>query len=115
MTQSNQLDVDQDRLVQAWKRSLPTTLNKTDSVEVLADGQNPKALWVHIKTAGHTKYSFDFKVTYVDDRETKVEFIDVEKDNRSVDEHTDTIQTLIEDYVRHIHECAQVLQEITHH
>lgn len=110
---NNQLNIDQDRLVEAWKRTLPITLNESDSAEVKKDGQNPAALLVTIETAGRSKYVLDFKVTYVDDREVQVDFLDVEKDHRSVDEHTEIIQTLVEDYVRHIHECAQQLHELT--
>ena len=71
------------------------------------------SLRIHIETAGHTKYSMDFHCTYVDQREVAVQLIDVEADGISVDEHTQIIQDLAEDYVRHIHECAQALQEVT--
>jgi hypothetical protein len=114
MSNQTKPDIDQERLVEAWKRTLPNTLNETDSAQVMKDEADPYGLRIHIKTAGHTKYSFDFACTYVDSREVRVSLVDVEKDGRSVDEHTEIIQTLIEDYVRHIHECAQVLQEVTH-
>jgi hypothetical protein len=42
-----------------------------------------------------------------------VELVDVEKDGNHVDEHTEIIQTLINDYVRHMHECAQTVKNIT--
>ncbi|WJH36240.1 hypothetical protein MJA45_00095 [Paenibacillus aurantius] len=106
--------VNRERLLDAWQKTLPTTLNESDRAEVLADAADPDVYRIHIDTAGHSGYSFDFKVTYLDSREIKVEFVDVEKDRVSVDEHTDIIQTLIEDYVRHIHECAQVLHKLTH-
>jgi hypothetical protein len=58
-------------------------------------------------------YSFDFLVTYVDSREVKVNLVDVEKADQTVDERNDVIQNLIEDYVRHLHECAQALHDLT--
>jgi hypothetical protein len=102
-------------LFTAWKETLPQTLNEGDSVIIQLDEANSRRLRIHIITAGHSRYTFDFSCLYVDDREVKVEFIDVEKAGVHVDEHTEIIQTLIEDYVRHIHECAQILQQITHH
>jgi len=102
-------------LFAAWKETLPRTLNEGDSVVIQLDEANSHRLRIHIRTAGHSGYTFDFTCLYVDDREVKVEFIDVEKAGEHVDEHTEIIQTLIEDYVRHIHECAQILQRITHH
>lgn len=114
MSKQTEPNIDQAKLVEAWKRNLPTTLNETDSAEVRADEAKPNALRIHIETAGHSMYTFDFLCTYIDSREVKVELVDVEKDNISVDEHTEIIQTLVEDYVRHIHECAQVLHSQTH-
>lgn len=102
-------------LFTAWKKTLPQTLNEGDSVIIQMDESNSSRLQIHINTAGHSGYSFDFSCLYVDDREVKVELIDVEKDGVHVDEHTEIIQTLIEDYVRHIHESAQILQRMTHH
>ncbi|GGG26328.1 hypothetical protein [Paenibacillus abyssi] len=110
----DELQIDQRELVEAWQRTLPITMNESDSADVIADGADPKALRVHIRTAGHQAYSFDFKVEYVDSREVRVELVDVEKDGRSVDERTDQIQQLIQDYTRHLHECAQALQQLTH-
>jgi hypothetical protein len=115
MDKNDILMIDQNRLVQEWSQAMPMVLNASDQAEIKADAADPKAIWVHIATAGHSDYSFDFKCTYVDSREVKVEFVDVEKEGRNVDERTDIIQTLIEDYVRHIHECAQQLQVVTHH
>ncbi|OXM83340.1 hypothetical protein [Paenibacillus rigui] len=113
MAKTDTLTVDQQKLVQAWTESLPTVLNASDKAEVKADEADANVIWVHIATAGHSFYSFDFKCTYVDSREVKVELIDVERDGRNVDERTDTIQTMVDDYVRHIHECAQLLQAVT--
>lgn len=106
------LEIDQQRLVQAWHEQLPNFLNDGDSSEVTGD-VHPQALRIHIQVAGRTAYSLDFLCTYMDKREVKVELIDVEKDNQSADEHTEVIQSLVEDYVRHIHECAQSLKELT--
>jgi hypothetical protein len=106
--------IDQARLVEEWKSALPNTLDKADQARIWADESDPGALRVHITTAGHTGYTFDFKVTYVDSREVKVEFIDVEQGQKHIDERTDITQTLINDYVRHLHECAQALKEVTH-
>jgi hypothetical protein len=109
------LKVDQQRLVEAWQRTLPATLNTTDHATVQADEADSHSLRVYIETAGHSKYSFDFKVTYVDSREVAVELVDVEQDNSSIDERSEIVQQLVEDYVRHIHEATQVLHELTHH
>jgi hypothetical protein len=114
MEKNDTVAIDQNQLVQAWSRVMPTVLNASDRAEVKADEADPNAIWVHIATAGHSGYSFDFKCTYVDSREVKVEFIDVEQLGLHVDERTEIIQTLIEDYVRHIHECAQQLHALTH-
>lgn len=114
MSKPDVLQVDQRRLAEAWQKTLPTTMNDSDRAEVRPDESDPKALRIHIKTAGHTMYTFDFKVTYVDSREVKVELVDVEKAGRTVDERNETIQQLVEDYIRHIHECAQALHEMTH-
>lgn len=113
MSKHDELQLDQNRLVDAWKRTLPSVLNQSDTSEVYADEADSKSLRVHIATAGHSKYSFDFKCTYVDSREVRTELVDVEREGQSVDERTDTIQTMVEDYVRHIHECAQQLHALT--
>ncbi|GFN34197.1 hypothetical protein [Paenibacillus xylaniclasticus] len=115
MEQQDELQIDQEQLASAWLSTLPTTINSSDQAEVWPDAGDPKALRVTIHTAGHQDYSFDFKVGYVDSREVKVELIDVEKAGQSVDERTDIIQQLALDYKRHLHECAQALQSITHH
>ncbi|MED4602147.1 hypothetical protein P9314_15780 [Paenibacillus validus] len=113
MAKSDQLRIDQQELVQAWSRTLPTVLNASDRAEVFADEADSNVLRVHITTAGRNDYSFDFKCTYVDSREVKVDLVDVERDGNNVDERTDVIQTLVDDYVRHIHECAQQLHALT--
>lgn len=114
MSKPDVLETDQQQLVDAWQRTLPTILNESDVAEVRADENDEKTLRIHIKAAGHSMYSFDFRVTYVDSREIKVDLVDAEKANRTVDERNETIQQLVEDYVRHIHECAQTLHALTH-
>jgi hypothetical protein len=114
MSKHDQLRIDQQQLVEAWQRTLPTTIHEADQATVAADENDAKTLRITINTAGHQMYSFDFKVEYVDSREIRVTLVDVEKDNRTVDERNDIIQQLIQDYTRHIHECAQALHELTH-
>lgn len=114
MSTNDKLTIDQKRLVDAWKRVLPTTMNSTDNVTVQADEADPQAVRIHVATAGHSMYTFDFLCTYVDSREVKVDLVDVEKAGQTVDERGPTIQELTEDYVRNIHECAQALHELTH-
>jgi len=110
-----ELRVDQSQLVDAWQAQLPAVLASSDQALVKADEADPKSIRIHIDTAGRQAYSFDFECVYVDSREVKVSLVDVERDGRSVDERTETIQALAQDYTRHIHECAQALQQITHH
>lgn len=114
MSKQDELRINQQQLVEAWQKTLPSLIPETDSATVIADGADNKALRVTIEAAGHQLYSFDFRVEYVDSREIKVDFIDVEEAGRSVDEHQDTIQQLIDDYMRHIRECAQALHTVTH-
>lgn len=113
MSRTDELTLDQQRLVDAWRQTLPETMNPTDRSDVKADESDPKSLRVTIHSAGHQMYSFDFKITYVDSREVEVVLIDVEKDNQTVDERNDIIQQLIGDYTRHLHECAQALHRLT--
>ncbi|NHN35224.1 hypothetical protein [Paenibacillus agricola] len=115
MGKTDTLTMNQDQLVKAWNQTLPTVLNESERVEIKADAADPRTIWVHIATAGHSFYSFDFKCTYVDSREVHVTFVDVEQDGQHINERTEIVQTLIDDYVRHIHECAQQLHAVTHH
>jgi hypothetical protein len=110
---NDQLDIDQQRLLDAWRRTLPSVISSSDKCEVNADEADPRAVRVTIHTAGHSMYSFDFKCTYVDSREIKVDLIDAEREDQTVDERTEIIQTLVKDYIRHIHECAQQLHALT--
>ncbi|MCD1260922.1 hypothetical protein B5M42_019140 [Paenibacillus athensensis] len=114
MSKIDKLNLDQARLVEAWKTALPQALEQGDEGRVWADAADPASLRVHIITQGRSGYSFDFKVTYVDSREIHVELADVQQGTQHIDERTDIVQTLIDDYIRHIHECAQILQQVTH-
>lgn len=102
-----------DRLLVAWRNTLPEQLGPGDGASVDKDGADPHSLRVTIELAGRTGYSFDFKCTYLDERELRVELVDVERDGQHVDERNDALQELIEEEVRHIHECAQALHAIT--
>ncbi|NIK79808.1 hypothetical protein FHS15_004975 [Paenibacillus castaneae] len=114
MGKQDELQIDQESLADAWRQTLPQTLNTADRCKVLPDEADSKSLRVTIETAGHQMYSFDFKITYVDSREVKIELVDVERDKISIDERGDMIQQLVHDYSRHLHECAQALQQLTH-
>lgn len=113
MSPTETLPVSQNQLMEAWSATLPTVLNQSDKFEV-HPGEGEASLHVHIASAGHSMYSFDFSVTYVDSREVRVELTDAEKANQTIDERNETIQQLVEDYVRHLHECAQALHHLTH-
>jgi formylmethanofuran dehydrogenase subunit B len=114
MSKKDELQVDQQRLKEAWQRTLPTVMNAGDKANVEADEADKKALRVHIQAAGHTMYAFDFRVAYVDSREIEIALVDVEKAGQTIDERNDVVQGLIEDYIRHLHECAQALHDLTH-
>jgi hypothetical protein len=106
--------INQVDLVAAWQQTLPIYLNETDRVKVTQDEMNPNWIRIHIDTAGRSLYSFDFCTFYLDSREIKVDFVSAHQDHKLLDEKTDEVQELIKDYVRHIHECAQALQKVTH-
>jgi len=114
MPSNDELAVPQDDLVEAWKRTLPERLAPGDTADVFADGADPRAFHVHIKTAGRQMMEFDFAVQYVDSREIDIQLKDVEKDGQTVDESPEQIQELIGDYRRHLHETAQALHHFTH-
>lgn len=114
MSTQDEWTVPQDRLAEAWRQVLPERLQDGDSAEVMPDEADPRALRVHIDTAGRTQMSFDFAVRYVDSREIAIELSDAESDGQSVDERNDVMQNLIHDYRRHLHECAQALHDLTH-
>jgi hypothetical protein len=106
--------LNQVELVAAWQKTLPDYLNESDQAIVKQDDGKPHLMRIQIESAGRSFYSFQFNVTYLDSREVKVEFQAALKDNKPIAEQTEQIQELIKDYVRHIHECAQALQKITH-
>lgn len=109
----NGLTVDKQALAQAWQDALPNFLNTADQCTVQADAKLDDALLIHIDNNGRSHYSADFRLQYMDEREVKVDLLDVEKGSTAVDEQTGHVQELVEDYVRHIHECAQSLKGLT--
>jgi len=113
MTKTETLAVDPERLAQAWNETLPLMIGPSDKATVVPDGKDPNTLRIHIQSTGRSGYSFDFSCTYVDPREVKVELIDAERGDDQADERHGIAQSLIEDYVRHIHECAQRLKGLT--
>ncbi|MFC6333190.1 hypothetical protein ACFP56_11195 [Paenibacillus septentrionalis] len=110
---SNVLPIDKQTLAQAWQETLPTFLNTADECNVQPDAKFDDTLLIHIANNGRSHYSADFRLSYVDQREVKVELLDVEKGNAAADDHTIAAQNLVEDYVRNIHECAQSLKGLT--
>ncbi|TCZ72855.1 hypothetical protein E0485_22080 [Paenibacillus albiflavus] len=108
-------EVTGQQLADQWARELPAHMPTSDHAKVWSDESNDQALRIHITNAGRSSYTFDFACTYMDSREVKVDLVDVEKDDLHIDETQDQVQGLIEDYVRHIHECAQALHDVTHH
>lgn len=103
-----------ENLVKTWSDTLPNFFNSTDSVSVKADPLDPHAMQIFIQTAGRMAYGLQFKCVYVDDREVKVFFISAHKGNGCADEESEIVEELADDYIRHIHECAQALQTVTH-
>lgn len=114
MSTQDEMTVPQDRLAEAWQQVLPERLHGGDRAEVIADEADPRALRVHIRSAGHQMMEFDFAVRYVDSREIDIELTDTERNGQTVDERNDVMQALIQDYRRHLHECAQALHDVTH-
>jgi len=110
---SQDFQLNQNQLVDAWQSKLPSVLHPSDRASVVADEADSNSIRINIGTAGRQAYSFDFQCTYKDAREVGVQLVDVERDGRSVDEHTEVIQNLAGDYTRHIHECAQSLHDVT--
>lgn len=109
---NKELQLDQQTLVDAWDEQLIEFLEEGDSSEVTGD-VDPKAIRINIQVAGRSMYELDFLCTYVDTREVDVELLDVDRDDRSVDEHSTEVQEVVEEYVRRIHECAQALKPLT--
>ncbi|AIQ71881.1 MULTISPECIES: hypothetical protein [Paenibacillus] len=107
------LEVDQHKLVSAWQERLPALMDDGDSFSVLADNGDPNSLLIHFNAAGHQGYSLDFRCKYVDSREVAVDLLDVEQSGLHIDERSDAVQQLAQQYSRQIHECAQALQNLT--
>lgn len=104
-----------EQLVEQWARVLPERIPPSDRAHVRGDEADEQAVLIHIATEGRSSYSFDFKCTYEDSREIKVDLLDVERDGIHIEGTQDHVQEIIEDYVRHIHETAQALHDVTHH
>ena len=47
---------------------------------------------------------------HVDERAIDVQFLDVEKAGVHVDEQSDMVETTVKEYIRQIHECAQIIK-----
>lgn len=103
-----------ERLLSAWRDTLPRLIGPGDGHDIQLDPAVPNSLLIRIAVAGHARYSMDFRCTYVDDREVRVELLDIQEGNSHIDEREETVQSLIRDYVRHIRECASQLQPVTH-
>ncbi|MCR8645147.1 hypothetical protein NV379_21045 [Paenibacillus sp. N1-5-1-14] len=103
-----------EQLAHAWAEELPKHMPNSDHAKVWADEHDDQTVRVHMVNEGRSSYTFDFKCTYVDSREVKVDLVDVERDREHIDEHSDIVQELIQTDVRHIHECAQALRDLTH-
>lgn len=110
---NRQLELDQQSLVSAWQEQLPALMEAGDSFTVQGDGADQKSLLIHFDAAGHQAYSLDFRCKYVDSREVSVDLLDVEQSGRHIDERSDAVQSLAQQYTRQIHECAQALQNLT--
>lgn len=108
-----QIPINQEQLVQAWQQTLPSTFHPTDRVEVTADTRSSQSLLIHVHTAGHSNYSFDYECRYVDPREVKVRLIEMQKDGYAISNASPDIHDLSATYIRHIHECAQTLHPVT--
>ena len=96
---NRELNIDQTELVGAWQERLPEVLNVGDQAQVMADEADQKAIRIHIATAGHQMYSFDFKCAYVDSREVSVQLIDVER----MDKRQMSVQNPSRSWLRIIH------------
>lgn len=108
-----QLELDQHNLVCAWQERLPTLMDDGDSFNIQADEADRNSLLIHFNAAGHQAYSLDFRCKYVDSREVAVNLLDVEQSGIHIDERSDAVQLLAQQYTRQIHECAQALQDLT--
>jgi hypothetical protein len=113
MSSAPVLSVDPQKLADAWNEQLQLVIGPSDKASVMPDAKDPDTLLIQITSAGHTMYTLDFRCTYVDTREVHVEFIDVDSNGITANEGREIIQSLIEDYIRHIHECAQRVKGLT--
>ncbi|MFD0713388.1 hypothetical protein [Paenibacillus sp. GCM10027626] len=114
MSTNDTLTIPQSELVQGWRTKLPECLDTGFSAKVEPDEANPHALNIEIRTNDHEMLELTFRVQYMDSREIEIELLDVQQEDRSVDERNDSIQQSIANCRRQMHECAQILQAITH-
>ena len=108
------LPVSQEKLLEAWNNTLPNTLNEGDSSRIWLDERDGQALRIHIDSKGRQGYGFDFRLSYLDPREVKVDVLEISTEGLTDNDHEENVKALLDDYVRHIHESAQALQSITH-
>ncbi|GED15151.1 hypothetical protein [Aneurinibacillus migulanus] len=113
MSKRTHMSVNRDELLAAWQQALPSTFKQTDKVEVIADPLDQDALRIHVNTAGHNHYEFEYICRYVDPREVQVTLRDIQHMGATVYDPTLDIQNLSEEYTRNIHECAQTLHSLT--
>ncbi|MFT9850393.1 hypothetical protein [Aneurinibacillus sp. REN35] len=113
MNKQTHMPVDRSELLAAWQQTLPSTFKQTDNVEVQADQLDPEALHIHVNTAGHQHYEFEYKCKYVDPREVQVTLLNIQRQGDTIYDPTLDIQNLSEEYMRNIHECAQTLHTLT--
>ena len=114
MATKDKPNINQAELVRRWTEELPRHLKNQDAIEVLADQANPTRLLVSIVSDRREKFEFDFIIQYMDSREIKIELADFERAGKEANERHDTVQELIAEYRRSMHECAQALQAYTH-
>lgn len=114
MNKQEPISVDPHQLVTAWQQTLPSTFKSTDKVEVTTDTLDQGALRIHVNTAGHSHYEFEYKCKYVDPREVNVTLLNIQRAGDTIVDPTLDIRNLSDEYIRNIHECAQTLHSITH-
>lgn len=114
MSSNDTLTIPQAELVEAWRDKLPELLETGFEAEIKPDDADPHAFWVEMRTSGHEELSLIFCVRYVDSREIDVRLSDVQQAGKSIDESGDSVQMLIANCRRQLHQCAQALHEYTH-
>ncbi|GEN34769.1 hypothetical protein [Aneurinibacillus sp. UBA3580] len=113
MSKETSMSVEREQLLTAWQQALPATFKPTDKVEVYNDPLVQDALHIHINTAGHNHYEFEYRCRYIDPREVQVTLLNIQREGDTVINPTPDIRNLSEEYMRNIHECAQTLHPLT--